>query len=471
MKLRGPRSLTGRLALLFALTAAGLLIVVGLVLERVMERHFEELDDHELVGKLTLIENLFTKAQSPAERSLVPQRLDDSFVGHDGMAVLVRDVEGAAIFAAHPQQFTAPILAGDPLPAGLSHWEKAGRHYVGRAKKLVLAELPGEPSTVTAVVGLDTTHHVEFLESLSTRLWLGISIAAVIAAALGWWSAHHGLLPLRRITETARGLSANHLEARLSEADAPLEVRALVDALNEMLGRLESAFQRLSDFSADIAHELRTPVSNLMTQTAVALSRSRNADEYREVLASNLEEYERIARMVSDMLFLAKAERGRLPHPDEQVALGEEACALVEFYEALAEERGVKMVVRGEVGVSGDRLMLRRAISNLLSNALRHSFSGSTINISVADEGVDATLSVRNEGDTIPEEQLGRIFERFHRASPHRHRRGEGAGLGLSITRSIIESHGGRVNVESSGGVTVFKVILPRGLPTPSARA
>ncbi|MDD2875141.1 MAG: heavy metal sensor histidine kinase, partial [Azoarcus sp.] len=274
-------------------------------------------------------------------------------------------------------------------------------------------------------------------------------------------AAHRGLAPLRRVTEVARRQSADRLGERLIEGDAPAEVRELVEALNGMFERLERSFQRLADFSADIAHELRTPVSNLMTQTAVALSRARSTEEYREVLGSNLEEYERIARMVSDMLFLAQTENGHLPRPAEVVSLADEARALAEFYDALAEEQGVCVEVNGEARVSGDRLMLRRAVSNLLSNALRHASRGTRVDIDISASRGEAVLRVCNAGDSIAPEQLGRIFERFHRAGPERHRHGEGAGLGLAITRSIVEAHGGRVSAVSEAKRTVFEIVLP----------
>lgn len=462
MKLRYPLSLTARLALLFALTAASLLIAVGVLLGHAVEAHFAELDDHELRGKLALIENLLQRADSPSSRDMLPQRLDDAFVGHDGIAVFLRDMEGVVSYAIHPNSFLSGILDGEALPSGIAKWEKDGHHYVGRERSLRIPGTDGTTTYIRAVVGLDITHHATFLDAARLRLWLAISFAAVMAALLGWWVAHAGLAPLRRVTEIARGLSAERLSQRLTEAKAPVEVRELVDAFNGMLSRLEVAFQRLSDFSADIAHELRTPISNLMTQTAVSLSRTRTADEYREVLTSNLEEYQRIARMVADMLFLAKADNGRLPGPHERVALAEEARALAEFYEALAEEHDVSVVVRGAATVHGDRLMLRRAISNLLSNALRHSRAGSTIEIDVADDGPQVMLRVQNHGDTIPADQLSRIFERFHRASAERHHHGEGAGLGLAITRTIVETHGGTVDVESADGITAFCINLPR---------
>lgn len=451
-----PISLTARLALLFAALTASLLIVVGIVMGRAVEGHFRELDEHEIAGKLRLIENLVRRADTPQDVDALPQRLDEAFVGHDAVAVLLRDAEGSVIYALHAKQFAAAQREGAALPAG-GMWQEGDRHYIGREAGFTLPAGGG----LRVLLGLDVSHHIHFLDEVRNRLWAGISLSAVVAALLGWLAAHKGLAPLRRVTATAERLSAERLGERLAEGDAPAEVRELVEAFNGMLDRLESSFRRLSDFSADIAHELRTPVSNLMTQTEVALSRARSADEYREVLASNLEEYERIARMVSDMLFLAQAENGRLPRPVETVALAVEAQALAEFYDALAEEQGVRIAVRGAAAVTGDRLMLRRALANLLSNALRHTARGGTVDIVIEQDDGKAILAVRNPGETIPADELSRIFERFHRASRERERHGEGAGLGLAITRSIAEAHGGRVTVASAAGQTTFRIELP----------
>lgn len=453
-----PVSLTARIALLFALLTASLLIVVGAVLGRAVAAHFRELDQHELDGKLTLIQNLLQG--QPGDARALGQRLDDAFVGHDMVGVLLRDASGDIMYAIQAGHFPPAQLHGAALPAEATMWEQGGRQFIGRESLVALpAGKAGEG--VQVVLALDISHHAQFLDELRTRLWLGISLAAVTAALLGWLAAYKGLAPLRRVTATARRLSAEQLGERLAEQGAPAEVRELADALNGMLDRLESSFRRLADFSADIAHELRTPVSNLMTQTQVALSRARSADEYREILASNMEEYERIARMVSDMLFLAQADNGRLPRPEETVELAVEAQALAEFYEALADEEEVRITVSGEAAVTGDRLMLRRALSNLLSNALRHAEPGSTVDIVITRDDTRATLAVSNQGETIAPEQLSQIFERFHRAGAGRRQRGEGAGLGLAISRSIAEVHGGALDVSSADGRSTFRLHLP----------
>lgn len=500
MTLPRSLSLTARLALLFAAMTAALLIVVGLVIERAVAHHFHELDDHELAGKLTLVGNLLQGADPTLQLDERLLRLDDAFAGQDAVAVLLRDADGRVLHAIQPGFFTRAQLEGGELPAASTPWTQDGHQVIGRAARIALRGGASDEGAITALVALDVSHHIHFLDELRRGLWLGISAAAIAAALLGWLAAHRGLAPLRRVTATAGQLSAARLGERLAEDDAPAEVRELVEAFNGMLARLETSFRRLSEFSADLAHELRTPISNLMTHTQVALAQARSDEEYREVLASNMEEFERIARMVGDMLFLARAEDGRLPRGDEAVALDAEAQALAEFYEALAEAQQVRIDVQGTAQVRGDRLMLRRALSNLLSNALRHTPAGGRVRITLrmvpggagaADlddlptlhagrtagttRGTEhattsfAEISIDNDGEPIPPEQLERIFDRFHRASADRRRHGEGAGLGLAITRSIVLAHGGRISVRCADGVTRFIVRLPaaHGEPEP----
>jgi two-component system heavy metal sensor histidine kinase CusS len=228
-----------------------------------------------------------------------------------------------------------------------------------------------------------------------------------------------------------------------------------------MLERLEGSFRRLADFSSDIAHELRTPISNLMTQTQVVLSQPRSAEEYREILHSNLEEYERLARTIGDMLFLAKADNRLVVPRREAVDLAEEVKRLFEFYDAMASEAGVSLNLEGKGSVDGDRLMLQRAVSNLLANAILHTPKGGNVPVRI-ERGQDAViLTVENPSPEILPEQLDRLFDRFYRLDPSRRKdTGEGAGLGLAITKSIIEAHGGRVEAGWSKGQIRFRLWL-----------
>ena len=454
-------SLTARLATLFAVLAASLLVLVAVLFGRMLDAHFQELDMHELQGKVTLIRNTLQDEAASGGRAERIQALERSFVGHESVGVLLRDVDGRVLNVIHPEHFTAAQRAGEPPSGVVTDWTVDGRPHRGIEVGIALPRSGSKDQTIAALVALDLSHHVHFLASVRNATWAGVVAAAMAAALFGWFAAHRGLAPLRRVTETARRLSARQLAERLSIDDAPLEVRDHAEAFNGMLARLEAAFQRLGDYSADIAHELRTPISNLMTQTQVALSRPRTIDEYQDILASNLEESERIARMVSDMLFLAKAEENTLAHASEPVDLALEADALIDFYEALAEERQVRIVREGQASVQGDRLMLRRALSNLISNALRHTPDEGQITIRIDADATDIRLAVCNVGDPIPGDQIERIFERFHRGSAQRESRGEGAGLGLAITRSIVQAHGGQISAQSAEGATCFTITLP----------
>ena len=455
-------SLTARLATLFAALTASLLVLVAVLFGRMLGAHFQELDMHELHGKITLIRNTLQDQTSNPGQSERLQALERSFIGHESVGVLLRDVEGRVLYIIHPAHFTAAQRAGERASGEVTDWTVDKRPHRGVEISIPLPSVDSNDQTIEALVALDLSHHVHFLASVRNATWAGVVVAALAAALFGWFAAHRGLAPLRQVTETARKLSAGQLAERLAIDDAPLEVRDHIEAFNGMLARLEAAFQRLADYSADIAHELRTPISNLMTQTQVALSRPRTIDEYQDILASNLEEYERVARMVSDMLFLAKAEENTLAHAGESVSLALEADALIDFYEALAEERQVRIVRQGQASVQGDRLMLRRALSNLISNALRHTPKEGQITIRIDADAAGVRLDVCNVGDPIAAEQIERIFERFHRGSAQRESRGEGAGLGLAITRSIVQAHGGHITAHSAEGVTCFTITLPR---------
>jgi two-component system heavy metal sensor histidine kinase CusS len=295
-----------------------------------------------------------------------------------------------------------------------------------------------------------------------------MALAALAAAALGWAATRAGLRPLRQVTALAAGLEASGLGARLPQTRVPVEIETLVVAFNAMLARLEDSFRRLSEFSADIAHELRTPIGNLMIQTQVALAEARDAEQYREVLYSSLEEYERMGQMVGDMLFLAQADNGQLRPSTARVDLAAEIQTLFDYLDAWSEERGVTLVLEGNAApVPGDRLMLRRALSNLLSNAIRHTPAGQRVRVHLESDTRTTRVAVENPGDPIPPEHLPRLFDRFYRLDPARRRQGEGAGLGLAIVKSIIDAHRGSIAVTSDGQGTRFSITLPTG---PSGR-
>jgi two-component system heavy metal sensor histidine kinase CusS len=214
--------------------------------------------------------------------------------------------------------------------------------------------------------------------------------------------------------------------------------------------------------SSDLAHELRTPVSNLLTQTQVTLSKARSAEDYRDILASNAEEFERLSRTISDMLFLAKADNNQIIPNREAIDLAEEIGDLLEYYDVLAEEKSIDLSFSGAGQILGDRLMLRRAISNLLSNALRHTPNDGVVTVQIEERDDGLThIAVENTGNEIPAEHLPRLFDRFYRVDSSRLRTTENSGLGLAITQSIVIAHGGKVRVQSTAEKTRFTLSLP----------
>lgn len=456
-------SLTARISLLFAVAASLVLLTTGYFLTQVVDAHFKEGDRHELNGKLELIQNLFKRAPSQKDLDLLPQQLDDALVGHHGLAVVVTDATGEIWFATSGADFPQTLLNEcQAQPAmcttgTLQQWIQSGTSYRGMAVSMTT----GNGKSYTVAVALNIQHHIAFMDKFRSVLALAIALAALSTAGLGWMATRWGLSPLRQVTHMVAGISAKRLANRLPATGLPTELKPLATAFNAMLARLDDSFRRLSEFSSDIAHELRTPISNLMTQTQVALSSARSKDEYKEVLYSSLEEYERMAQMVGDMLYLAQTDNPLLKPGLEKVDLSHEIQDLFDYFEAWAEERAVSLTRTGSATVSGDRLMLRRALSNLISNAIRHTPQGHSVLVSLATHMDKATVSVENPGTEIPAEHLPRLFDRFYRVDPSRQRNGDGAGLGLAIVKSIVEAHGGSVTVTSTDQTTRFQLTLP----------
>jgi two-component system heavy metal sensor histidine kinase CusS len=460
-----PKSITFRLTLLFSTASTAVLLVVGHLIGTLCEAHFEEMDLEELDGKVELIRHTLAKTRTPADMVVVPQNLSDALVGHHGLSVAVVGSDRKLLFKSPGAVFPAALLESRP-PEDASRrarpvvWEQDGQGYRGIAAAAVTG-IAGQPPA-TVVVAVNIEHHRIFMKVFRKSLWLATAAGIALAALLGWIATRRGLAPIREMADVAQGISANRLGERLPPESVPTELIDLAIAFNDMLSRLEGSFGRLSDFSSDLAHELRTPISNLMTQTQVAISKARSADQYREVLYSNLEEYERLARMIADMLFLAKADNGLIVPSSEMVDLATEVRELFGFYEAFAEEHGVSLVLAGAGVVRGDRLMIRRALSNLFSNAIRHTPRDGAVKVLIdRRKSGETRLSVENPGENIEPEHLPRLFDRFYRVDPSRQKASEGAGLGLAITKSIVDAHKGTIQAFSSNGSTRFAITFP----------
>jgi two-component system, OmpR family, heavy metal sensor histidine kinase CusS len=459
-------SLTQRLTLMFVAATTAVLLVLGWVVTTSVEQHFVDLDMEVLTGKMELIRQSLQSVASPDGLIAFAHQLARSLVGHPGLEVVVMDADHNIIFATAHANFSPDLLLSSAaqVPVKPAVWQLGAQSYRGIAMRLPTAALDsaGHPVSVIVAAATDMAHHQMFVRSFMQTLWLFVVVASGISGVLGWLAVRRGLAPLRAMREQAQGVTAQQLHQRLPVDSVPPELADLARSLNEMLARLEQAFARLTDFSSDIAHELRTPVSNLMTQTQVALSQARSAEAYRDILASNAEELERMARMISDMLLLAKADNGLVVPDPQTIDLADEVRALFDYYDAVAEDKGLQLVLEGAAQVQADRLMLRRALGNLLSNAVRHASPATVVQVTLSQNAEAVLITVANHGETLAQEVLDRVFDRFFRGDPSRHRDQEGAGLGLAITRSIVTAHGGSLQASSMDGLTTFTITLPR---------
>tara|TARA_R110001583_G_C5615123_1_gene405697 strand:- start:200 stop:1585 length:1386 start_codon:yes stop_codon:yes gene_type:complete len=454
-------SITTRLTLLFALVSSGVLLAFSTFVISAIEKHFVEQDKEALQGKIVLIESAVRRLSTPEALPAFSQLLHDAFVGHDDLMVLALAPDGSTLHVSTNIIFPVDRArqAASAQRTGTFDWREGTRIYRGLAKAIPTSIPDAGPMVVA--VAIDLNHHSNFMARFEKTLFALATTAALACGLLGWFVVRRGLAPLRLLKEQASNVTASSLDTRLPETSIPVELTGLVQTLNQMLERLQDAFNRLSNFSSDLAHELRTPVTNLTTQTQVALSQPRDARAYRETLASNAEEFERLSRMISDMLFLAKADHGLMLPSTETIELKQEVNELFDFYDALADERRVTLTVEGQGRITGDRLMLRRAISNLLSNALRHTPTEGRITIRIQSTGKRTHVTIENTGQDISPEDIPHLFDRFYRADKARtHTSSEGTGLGLAITKAIVSAHRGNVSVSSRAGLTRFDLVF-----------
>ena len=320
---------------------------------------------------------------------------------------------------------------------------------------------------VTLILGRSFDDVIKLLRDYRLTIVRTEGLAALAAIALSTVLVRRTLRPLRRISYEAGRITANGLSTRLDENQTAPELRDLSVSLNGMLARLQRGFELLSHYTENLAHDLRTPVNNLRGQTEVILSRPRDAEDYQSLLASNLEEYERLTRMIENVLFLARAGNAQIELRRSELGLGEQLGQVAAYFEDLAGESGVSLKVEAPGTIKADPVLFRRALSNLVSNALRYTPSGGVIELTAGRVAGGTVVSVSNPGPRIPPEQLDKVFERFYRGDEARSNSADSTGLGLAIVRSIMDLHQGKASAESSEGITRFSLLFPdqAGMP------
>jgi len=451
-------SLTFRLSMMFVCAVVAVLVVAGFTFDAFSRHHFKALDRQAMTEKLESIRQIMDGEAGSAAPSEVVLQLQALLGAHQELSASITTMGGKTFFATSNAVGHPSTSSGD-LGNDMWEWTAGGHVYRGMKAQVHLAN---EAEPMTAWLNLDITRHMHFVETLRWWLVIGLAISALISAGLGWLVARSGLKPVAQVTQVAASMSAGSLKERIPMDSVPRELELLVTSFNAMLARLEESFARLSNFSADIAHELRTPISSLRTHTEVILTRKRAPEDYEENLYSNLEDLNRLSSIIDGMLFLAKSDNGLVLPAKGKVELRSVVEKLFEYYQLLADDTGLKLQAYGDGAVYGDVTMLDRVISNLLSNALRYAPPDSTISVKIEPYGRMINLSVVNPGEEIASEHLPRLFDRFYRVDPAR-REGatNNAGLGLAIVKSLVDVHEGKVGCVSIDGHTTFIISLP----------
>jgi two-component system, OmpR family, heavy metal sensor histidine kinase CusS len=363
-----------------------------------------------------------------------------------------------------------PVMTTPGMAEQLDIAELASRTRGHAERSIAMAGRHGQPFRVasatvavgtppahsdTVQIAIDVAQEEELLARY--RLWFwGILLAtSALFPLVGYRIARHGIRPVEEIAATARRITSTNLRERIGPEGYPLELASLAGTFNEMLERLEESFERISRFTADIAHDLRTPVNNIRGEAEVALARSRTPEEYRDVLESSLEEAVRLSELIGDLLFLARAESPLTDLHRENVNIGELLTKVRDYYEAFATDAGLSLVVNDgaePLNAELDRSLMLRAVSNLVSNAIAHTPHGGTVTLAATNEDAAIRIEVSDTGAGIPAEALPRVFDRFFRVDPSRSQTSGGTGLGLAIVQSILTLHGGSAEIASQLG-------------------
>ncbi|WP_082481454.1 heavy metal sensor histidine kinase [Pseudomonas sp. Leaf127] len=464
---RGSLPVTVRLSTRLGLTVSALcaLLVLGMTTLScvTISRQLDQRAENALSDKLRQVRHSLSESTwSVTDSQFNSHSLRDQIVGHDNFTLTLLDASPP-----HTRLLVIGQNENTPLPTLSLTGQEREFERINAAQGhelLVTSTRIALPSgqQVLAVLAMDRQDDTTLLLAYVQSSLLAVPLILLLVGGGAWWAVQRALRPLKAFGKVAGKVSARDLSQRMVVSGLPDELQQLAQAINIMLQRLDDDVRQLAQFSDDLAHELRSPMNNLMGKAQVTLSRERPAGEYKQALESCTEELERLSRMVAQMLFLASVNQPSTPLASEPVNLREEADRVVELFDLQAEDKTIALSVSGNACTRGDRLMIQRAISNLLSNAIRHAPPGSRVTLDLMQQAGHAVLALSNPGPGIAGEHLPRLFDRFYRVHTSRARHEGGTGLGLAIVRSIMTVHDGQVAVESEpDGLTTFRLIFP----------
>ena len=440
-----PRPIASQLVLFFTLAAA-LLLCCGLgVFYWIVVRHAFAEDNAVLADKVSALGADFNEGGP----KFFGEELKAHRAGeHAPYWIRVLDSEGHTVAETPGMNRLLPSDVFPPAQSTTSplHSPKDYR-AAGKLFSLVATNEKSGGKIYTIQVAQDRSSDEQVEKEFGVLLIVVLSGSILASALIAITVTRHGLRPLGEMTRSLERIGPTHLNERVAPGGWPRELQPLAVAFDDMLARLEVSFTRLSQFSADLAHELRTPIANILGEAQVALTRDRTSDEYREVIESTVAECERLSGIVDNLLFVARTDAAREPIERKQFDGRAALEKIATFYRPIAEDRRVTINCTGEGEIHGDPVLFSRAVSNLVDNALRFTPDGGAIQFSVAARAAHSEVAVSDSGCGIPSEHLPHVFDRFYRVDSSRS--SAGAGLGLALVKSIVDLHGGSARIES----------------------
>lgn len=428
-------SLISRLSWLFAALVVLAGTLIGVYAYHALSSQLEARDQATVTGKLAQVEHLLRKTSSYEMLHESRHRLDDMLRGHDGLGIRILSSSNVILYETVPPQQQASGTAGP-------HDSRASAPTAAvRAERVLFLGVQRLPATVLVVQS--GTNRVAVLAQFRDSLIAGVIVSAALIAAAGWLLTRRELHETRRLVTQVNRIGVEQLSYRVHVPARPAEVRDIAVAFNAMLQRLEFGYERLYRFSADLAHDLRTPLANLIGHSEIALSKERNLAEYQAVLELSLGEYHRLSRMIEGMLFLARADTANIALGQEKIDLDLELGKIAEYFSVLSEDKNVTIKVLADGSLFADPMLFQRAVNNLMANAVEHCPTQGIITVRGFSSGPSTVVQVENPGSTISDVDLVRIFDRFYRGDAARSNSSHSTGLGLAIVRSVMELHGG----------------------------
>jgi two-component system heavy metal sensor histidine kinase CusS len=471
LRLRGGQPQPPSLAMMLAFwyTASSFLIVAAItaLLYFGLAENLRKLSEQIMADELDVCRALIQARSNDSHALREEVEIDSAVRRYQKFYIRVMDDSGRALFTTPgmDREMSAARIAREAAQQnGRVFWLKAASGKPYRAIVARVSRDSGDKEPWNIQLTMDLSQEVEVLSQHRILIWIVLAVAAIVCPRAGIAAARWGTRPLREVSETARSISSSTLNERIRTEGYPSEIASLARTFNAMLQRLEDSFLRLSRFSADIAHELRTPVNNIRGESEVALGRPRTMEEYRETLGSCLEESVRLSELIDSLLFLARSESPGDHLKRKRQNIAALLSGVQEYYDAAASEAGVRLRLdcEGEVIGAVDGPLLQRALGNLVSNALAHTPAGGTVLLTAVQQAQQVRIEVRDTGSGIPSESLPKVFDRFYRADSARARHSGGSGLGLSIMRQIVFLHGGDVKIESEASLgTTVSLTLP----------